>query len=121
VLEGVQLIEVDPVRMQLGLAADLVILRQGRPHLPQAPCHCVIDAATEFLRDVLGQAGDAQAGQARHLAAIRGHPAGEQFQQRALARTIAAQQRNPLAGFDPKVDARDHRFAAIADTDVTKS
>ncbi len=121
VLQGVQFFEVSRIRMQLELAMDLVVLRQGRAHLAQSPSHHVIDAAMQFVRDFLRQTGHTQARHAGHLAAFNGHLTPEQFQKRALAGTVPTHQRNPLTRLDLQVDAFEHRLAAVADTDIMKS
>ena len=68
----------------------------------------------ELVELVLGEVADAQLVRRGDPPAHLRQPAGEQLRERGLALAVAAQQRDAVVLIDPKVEAREHRRAAVA-------
>jgi hypothetical protein len=99
--------------------AEPAQLRAHRPrrralHLPRHVLKRGV-APIEFLDLILGEIADPHLAAGVHRAVHRRELGGKQARQRGLAVAVAAEQRDPVVGIDPQVEALQHRLFAIAD------
>ena len=93
-------------------------VREPASQIAQDASHHIEDAARIALGHFLRKTRHAHAGLHPHLAIVRHDLAGEQAQQRRLARAIAADQRDPLAGLDRQLDIVEQQRAAFGHCQV---
>ena len=89
-----------------------MILGQQLGPWPQSSCHLVEDRAAELARHLLWEHGRDKSLLSRDFAAVGLDLPMEQSQERGFARSIAAQQTDPLPRLDREIDPiQDQRTA----------
>ena len=85
---------------------------------PQAALHQVVHRTRQVGRHFLRQPPVNRAGRPEHVATVRLHVAHDDLHQGGLARAVAPEQADALAGFDLEVDLFQDRRAAEVQRDV---